>query len=105
MTEILESKKVEFLRNKDLQMDSSDISICHPLTYEHRSNMKPRMTMNFKSRNVKLKSLIDAKKLKVSGVNINDYLTKHNADLARKATEYKIKEHISTTWKKLQCHH
>ena len=78
-------------------MDSSNISICHPLIGRHSSSIVLRL----KGQKVNLKIPSSAKSLIESDVYINEHLTRHNADLARKASEL-----ILFTWKKkLQYHH
>ena len=62
--------------------------------------MKPSIVLKLKSHKAKLKILCNAKKLRGSDVYINEHLTIHNADLARKAREYKRKELILSTWRK-----
>ena len=98
--EIIESKVVEFFKSKNIPIYSSDISICHPFKSKHTSNMKPSIVLKLKSRKAKLKILSIAKKLRGSDVYINEHLTIQNADLARKAIEYKRKGLILSTWAK-----
>ena len=99
-TETLESKVVEFLKSKNIPIDSSDISICHPFRSKYASNMKPSIVLKLKSRKAKLRILSNAKKLRGCDVYINEHLTRQNADLARKAREYRRKGLILSTWTK-----
>ena len=62
--------------------------------------MKPSIVLKLKSRKAKKKILSNAKKFRGSDVYINEHLTRQNADLARKAREYKRKGLILSTWKK-----
>ena len=62
--------------------------------------MKPSVVLKLKSRKAKLNILSNAKKLRGSDVYINEHLTRQNADLARKAREYKRKGLILSTWAK-----
>ena len=99
-TETIESKVIEFLKSKNIPIDSSDMSICQPFKSKYASNMKPSIVLKLKSRKTKQKILSNAKKLRGSDVYINEHLTRHNADLARKAREYKRKGLILSTWTK-----
>ena len=38
-TETIESKEVEFLKSKNIPIDSSDISICHPFRSKYATNI------------------------------------------------------------------
>ena len=91
---------VEFLKSKNIPIDSSDISICHPFKSKHASNMKPSIVLKLKSRKAKLKIPSNEKKLRGSDVYINEHPTRQNADHASKAREYKRKGLILSTWKK-----
>ena len=73
----------------------------HPLKSKHASNMKPSIVLKLKSRKAKVKILFNGKKLRGRDVYINDHLRRHNADLARNAKEYKRRELILLTWKKI----
>ena len=98
-TETIECKVVEFLKSKDIPIDSCDISICHPRKSKHASNMKASIVLKLKRRKAKLKILCNARELRGSDAYINEHLTRHNADLVRKAREYK-KGLILSTWTK-----
>ena len=99
-TETIESKVVLFLKSINIPIDSSNISICHPFKSKYASNMKPSIALKLKSCKAKLKILSNAKKLRGSDVYINEHLTRQNADLARKAREYKRKGLTLSTWTK-----
>ena len=62
--------------------------------------MKPSIVLKLKSRKAKLRILSNAKKLRGSDVYINEQLTRQNADLARKARQYRRKGLILSTWTK-----
>ena len=91
-TETLESKVVEFLKSKNIPIDSSDISICHPFRSKYASNMKLSIVLKLKSRKAKLRILSNAKNLRGSDVYINEHLTRQNADLARKIENIEEKD-------------
>ena len=99
-TETIEGKVVEFLKSKDIPIDSCNVSICHPLKSKHSSSMKQSIVLKLKIPKAKLKILSNAKKLRGSDIYTNEHFRRHNADLARKAREYKRKGLILSTWTK-----
>ena len=96
-TETIERKVVEFLKIKNIPIDSFNISICHPSKRKHASNMKPSILMKLKRHKAKLKNPSNAKKLRGSDVYINEHLTRQNAHLARKARDSRRKGLILST--------
>ena len=62
--------------------------------------MKPIIVLKLKSRKAKLRILSNAKKLRGCDVFINEHFTRQDADLARKAREYRRKGLILSTWTK-----
>ena len=99
-TETIEDKVVEFLKSKNIPIDSSDISICHPFKSKYASNMKTSIVSKLKCRKAKLNILYNAKKLRGNDVYINEHITSQNADLTRNAREYKRKGLMLSTWTK-----
>lgn len=59
---------------------------------------KPTIIMRFVNRKHKADLLSQAKKLKGTGVYLNEHLTKKNADIARNARYLRNQKKIQATW-------
>lgn len=93
----VERQVVGFLQSKGLQVDGDNIEACHPLPRRNAGD-KPGIIMRFVNRKHKTALLRQARKLKGSNVFINEHLTKHNADIAKKARHLRKQGKIQNTW-------
>ncbi len=92
-----EQQVATFLQSKGIQLDCDKIEACHPLPRKNASD-KPAVIMRFVNRKHKTARLKQGRKLKGSNVYINEHLTKHNADIARKARYRRKQKKIQHTW-------
>lgn len=77
----LETEVVQFLTSKNINLESHQISVCHtPPRKDNKTNST--IVIKFASRKHKVAVLRQAKKLKGTGVNLNERLTKKNAEIA-----------------------
>lgn len=93
----VEQQVAAFLQVKGIEIDCNNIEACHPLP-RRKLNDKPAIIMRFVNRMHKTPLLKQVGKLRVANVFINEHLTKHNADIARKARHLKKQKKIQSTW-------
>lgn len=93
----VEQQVAVFLQDKGIEVDCNNIEACHPLP-RRKLNDIPAIIMRFVSRKHKTALLKQGRKLKGINVFINKHLTKHNADIARKARHLKKQKKIQSTW-------
>lgn len=91
-----EQQVIKFFESKAITIDSKNIAACHvmPLKY----NKKPNIIIHFANRKHKMEVLRNARKLKGTGVYVNEHLTKRNADIAKEARILKKERKIQDTW-------
>lgn len=92
----LEQQVTEFFNKKDIQMDRRNIAACH--TLPKRQNNRQNIIIRFVSRKRKVEVLKQARKLKGTGVYVNEHLTKRNAEIARQARILRKGGQIQDTW-------
>lgn len=95
--EVLETRVLDFLKEKAIPIESHEVSACHTLG-RGRQDGKPVILMRLISRKAKDAILKNAKNLKGTGVYINEHLTKQNADIAKNARFLKKQNRIQNTW-------
>ena len=93
----LETQVVKFLSSKNIDLDSENISACHSLPRKDK-NAKPTIVVQLTNRKYKINLLRQAKKLKGTGVYINEHLTKKNAEIARHSRILRKQNKIQATW-------
>lgn len=93
----LEQQVVNFLQSKNFDVQTEDISICHTLPVKSVKFKSP-IVIRFISRKMRNNVLMQAKKLKGTGVYINEHLTKKNGDIAREARLLRKQKGILATW-------
>lgn len=79
-----EQQVVVFLQSKGIELNDDAIEACHPLPRRNATD-RPSIIMRFVSRKHKIALLKEGRKLKGTNVYINEHLTNHNADIAKKA--------------------
>lgn len=93
----LERQVITYLASKSICVKTEDISACYVLPRKNRT-AKPAIIVRFVSRRNKAELLRQARKLKGTGVYINEHLTKKNADIARQAQSLWKQNNIQATW-------
>lgn len=97
-TQSVEKQVTEFLTSKDIHVDfTNNLDACHLLPWRNNTGTRA-ILLTFLGRKHKVDLLRQGKKLKGSGVFINENLTKKNADIARKARQLKKSGKIQHTW-------
>ncbi len=86
-----------FLQEKGIVLNCDNIEACHPLPKRKPSDI-PAIIMRFVSRKHKIALVKQGRNLRGMNVFINEHLTKHNADIARKARYLKKQGKIQSTW-------
>ena len=95
---------VSFLVNKlDLHITKADISACHPINKQPRTNWgtrndRPNIIVRFVNRKTKTLVLCNAKKLRHTNIYIIGHLTPKNSNIARVARTLKKNQQIASTW-------
>ena len=107
-TETLESQVIQFFASKDIHIDSHQISACHALPQkssddplnpaQRRAKFPPAIIIRFVNRKQKVQLLQQYKKLKDTGVYVNEHLTKKNGDIAKQARTLRNDKKIKATW-------
>ncbi|KAL7381730.1 hypothetical protein ABVT39_010349 [Epinephelus coioides] len=92
-----EQQVVAFLQSKGIELDGNNIEACHPLPRRNASD-RPSVIMRFANRKHKIALLKEGRKLKGTDVYINEHLTKHNTDIAKKSRYLKKHKKIQHTW-------
>lgn len=95
--ETLEQQVVRFMKSKIIPLDKQQISACYILPSKDKKN-KPKIIVKIASRRHKVEILKEAKKLKGTGVYINEHLTKKNAEIAWTSRTLKKENKIQSTW-------
>lgn len=93
---LLEQQVITFFNDKDIPLDSKNIAACH--TIPQKQNKRPTIIIKFVNRKCKIEVLKLTKKLKGTGVYVNEHLTKRNAEIARQARLLKKERRIQDTW-------
>lgn len=95
----LEQQVIKFFSSKDIPIDNQNIATCY--TIPQRQDKRPNRSniiVRFVSRKHKHEVLQQAKKLKGTGVYVNEHLTKKNGEIARQARILKKEKLIQDTW-------
>ena len=79
----LEQQVIKFFNSKDIPIDSKSIAACH--TIPQKQNNRPNIIIQFVSRKNKIEVFKLARKLKGTGVYVNEHLTKRNVEIVRQA--------------------
>lgn len=95
--ETLEMQVITFLKSKNIIIESDQLAACHTLPRRDK-NTKPPIIIRFANRKHKAQLMKQGKKLKGTGVYLNEHLTKKNAEIARYARQLKKEEKIKSTW-------
>ncbi len=93
----LEKQVIKFLESQNMIIQSDNVVACHTLP-RRNGGAKPAIVVRFVNRKHKVELLRQAKKLKGTGVYLNDHLTKKNADIARHARMLRKQNKIQATW-------
>ncbi len=93
----LEKQVIKFFESQNMIIQSDNIVACHTLP-RRNSGAKPAIVVRFVNRKHKAELLRQAKKLKGTGVYLNEHLTKKNADIARCARILRKQNNIQATW-------
>ncbi|CAL9705113.1 unnamed protein product [Knipowitschia caucasica] len=93
----LETQVITFLQSNGMTVAPENIAACHMLPRKNKDS-KPAIIMRFVNRKHKVELLRQAKKLKNTGVFLNEHLTRKNADIARNARYLRKQNKIQATW-------
>lgn len=93
----VENQVMDTLNSNGINIADHEISACHTLG-KRNDDGKQNVIVRFVSRKSKVRTLINARKLKGTGIYINEHLTKKNADLAKAARDLRRAEKIQNTW-------
>lgn len=93
----LEQQVLQFMNSKNIHLESQHISACHVLPRKDRTH-PPAIVLRFANRKHKVEMLRQSKKLRDTGVYINEHLTKKNAGIARNCRILRKQDKIQSTW-------
>lgn len=93
---MFEQQVINFFDNNGITIDSKNIAACHTLPQKDRK--KTNILIRFVNRKHKMEVLRNARKLKGTGVYVNEHLTKRNAAIAREARILRKEKKIQDTW-------
>lgn len=93
----LELQVHQYLSSKDINLETNSISSCYKLPNKNR-NIKPMIVVQMVSQKQKSEVLRQTRKLKGTGIYINEHLTKKNAEIARWGRTLRKQNKIMATW-------
>lgn len=96
-TSSTEQQVAAFLRSKGIDLNCDNVEACHVLP-RRNAGEKPPVILRFVNRKHKIAILKEGRKLKGTNVYINEHLTKHNAEIAKKARYLRKMKKIQNTW-------
>lgn len=92
----LEQQVIKFFDSNGITIDGKNIVACH--TLPQRDRKKSNILIRFANRKHKMEVLRNGRKLKGTGVYVNEHLTKRNATIAREARILRKEKKIQDTW-------
>ncbi|KAF3861161.1 hypothetical protein F7725_001416 [Dissostichus mawsoni] len=93
----LKKEVLEALNDRGVYLRAEESEICHTLGKPSESGFQ-KVIMKLVSRKTKIRTMINAKKLKGTGIYINEHLTKRNADIAKTARDLRKRNKMEATW-------
>jgi len=93
----VEEQVLEVLGENGVYIKSDEVAACHTIGKASENGLQ-KAIIRFVSRKTKVRTMINAKKLKGSGIYINEHLTKRNADIAKAARDLRREGKINSTW-------
>ncbi len=94
---MLVKQVIKFFESQNMNIQSDNVVACHTLP-RRNGGVKPAIVVRFVNQKHKAELLRQAKKLKGTGVYLNEHLTKKNADIARRARILRKQNKIQATW-------
>ena len=95
--DFLEKQVVDFFKQNGIEFSSNNISTCHTLG-KPRDGIKRMILVRFTNRKIKEHILRNKKKLKGTGVFVNEHLSKKNVDISIFARTLRRQNKIQNTW-------
>ena len=95
----VEDQVLEALSERGVSIREEEISACHTLG-KRKPDGTQTVIVRFVSRKSKVRTMMDAKKLKGTGIYINEHLTRKNGRIAKEARDLKKAGRITGTWVK-----
>lgn len=93
----VEDQVLETLASKDIMVNKNNISACHTIG-KARNDGTQSIVLRFVKRKEKTNLLFCARKLKGTGIYINEHLTKTNSYMYKMARDLKKNGKIDSTW-------
>ena len=93
----LEDQVVSFFDSKEIDINRDSVSACH-LLGKGFQGQPPKIILRFTSRKEKTNLLKQGRKLRDTGVYMNEHLTHRNATLAKHARFLRGEKKIKDTW-------
>lgn len=96
----VEKQVVQFMNSKHIHIEPVHISACHMLPRKAKdgNKAKPAIIVRFVNRKYKVAVLSQYKKLRDTGVYVNEHLTGKNAEIASSSRILKKRNKIQSTW-------
>ncbi len=96
----LEQQIIQFFTSEDININSHDISACHPRPRKDNKS-KPAIIIRFANSKGKNDVLRQTKKLRGMEVYVKEHLTKKNTDIARQVRALRKQKKVSNLNKEL----
>lgn len=93
----LEQQVLLYLSSKHIDLDESNVSSWYAIPNKDRKE-KPSIVVQFVSQKHKIALLQQTRKLKGTGVYLNEHLTKKNAEIAKWSRILRKQNKIQATW-------
>ena len=94
---MVENQVIQTLSNKGIQIRDTEISACHTLG-KRRQDGTQNVIVRCVSRKTKVHVLKNAKKLKGTGIYVNEHLTRRTGEIARVARDLRKRGKLLSTW-------
>lgn len=94
---VVEEQVLEKLNSHGIALNEQDISACHTLG-PRRDDGTQKIIVRFVSRKTKVTALVNARKLKGTGIYLNEHLTSKNAGIAKSARDLRKSGKLMSTW-------
>lgn len=93
----VEDQVITKLNEHGLELKEEEISACHPIG-KRNDNGETKVIMRFVSRKTKDRLLRNGRKLKNTGIYLNEHLTSKNGGIAKAARDLRKQNKIDSTW-------
>ena len=93
----LEQQLLDFIKGKSITLEKENVSTCYTFPKKDPKS-KPTIVIEFVNFKLKMELLKQSRKLKGTGIFLNEHLTKKNGEIARYGRLLRKQQKIQSTW-------